>query len=668
MKQKLVGLFIGAVLALVCLLMRVSFVMFQSGEQYARQVLSQTQAEYSSRTLPFKRGEIQDRNGTVLATSEKVYNLIFDCYVVNSSEEYADPTVKALSDVYGLSASMLYEKLSDEETRESRYQILLKNISIEQKKAFEDYRKDKTVSEDEQKSRRKIAGVWFEEDYLRKYPFNSLACDLIGFTYDGKMADWGIEGFYNNTLNGVDGRRFGYWEAGDGSSDVTQTIIDPVDGCTVVSTIDANVQSVVEETIEKFNSLYSNGPYSSSRGAENVGVVVMNPNDGSILAMGSSDPYDLNHPRDLSAYYTNEEINAMNDAQKLATLQGLWRNFCISDIYEPGSVFKPITMAAALESATLFGDETFYCDGSEVVSGTRIKCANNEGHGEEDLAHVIANSCNDAMMQIASKVGVDEFCAYQSLFGFGARTGIDLSGEASGILYTAATMGSVDLAISAFGQGFECSMIQEASAISSIINGGSYYRPRVVSRILDMSGATVRNMDKILVSRTVSADTSTKIKAYMKMAVDEGGAGYAKVNGYSMGGKTGTSQKIPRADGKYLVSFIGFVPYEDPQVLIYVVVDELNQENQADNRFPQWIARDILKEILPYLNIYQDEQLLEENDVLRSGLETPLGEVQSDTIADTNVPEVQGSEDPAETAGGNNQETEGYTNEEAGLA
>lgn len=668
MKRKLAGLFVAVVLALVCLLIRVTYVNAVSGEQYARQVLSQTQAEYSSRTLPFKRGEIQDRNGTVLATSEKVYNVILDCYVVNSSQDYADPTVKALSEVFGLSTSMLYEKLTNEETRESRYQILMTDISIEQKKAFEEYQKDKSVPEDEQKSRRKIAGVWFEEDYLRKYPFNSLACDLIGFTYDGKTADWGIEGFYNNTLNGVDGRRFGYWEPGDGTTDVTQTIIDPVDGCTVVSTIDANIQSVVEDTIARFNTIYSGGPYSSTRGAENVGVVVMNPNDGSVLAMGSSDPYDLNYPRDLSTYYTTEEIGAMNDAQRLATLQSLWRNFCISDVYEPGSVFKPVTMAAALESATLFGDETFYCDGSEVVSGTRIKCANNEGHGEEDLAHVIANSCNDGIMQIAMKLGVDEFCSYQSLFGFGTRTGIDLSGEASGILYTAATMGSVDLATSAFGQGFECSMIQEASAISSIVNGGSYYRPRVVSRILDMNGATVKNMDKILVSRTVSADTSSKIKAYMKMAVDEGGAKYAKVNGYSMGGKTGTSQKIPRADGKYLVSFIGFVPYEDPQVLIYVVVDEPNMENQADNRFPQWIARDILKDILPYLNIYQDEPLLEENDVLRSGLETPLGDSQSDTTADTNVPEVQGTENPAETAGGNNQETEGYTNEEAGLA
>ncbi len=655
-------------LALVCLLIRVSYVNAVSGEQYARQVLSQTQAEYSSRTLPYKRGDIVDRNGTVLATSEKVYNLIFDCYVVNSSEEYAEPTVRALSTVYGLDENMLYDKLSSEETKESRYQILLTDISIEQKKAFEDYQKDKSVPEDEQKSRKKIAGVWFEEDYLRKYPFNSMACDLIGFTYDGETADWGIEGFYNNTLNGVDGRRFGYWETGDGTTDVTQTIIDPVDGCTVVSTIDANVQSVVEDTIAKFNELYKGGPYSATSGAENVGVLVMDPSDGSVLAMASSDPYDLNHPRDLSAYYTTEEIGAMNDAQRLETLQGLWRNFCISDVYEPGSVYKPVTMAAALESAALFGDETFYCDGSEVVSGTRIKCANNEGHGEEDLAHVIANSCNDAMMQIAMKLGVDEFCAYQSLFGFGSRTGIDLSGEASGILYTAATMGSVDLATSAFGQGFECSMVQEASAIASIINGGSYYRPRVVSRILDMNGATIKNNDKILVSRTVSADTSSKIKSYMKMAVDEGGAGYAKVNGYSMGGKTGTSQKIPRADGKYLVSFIGFVPYEDPQVLIYVVVDEPNQENQADNRFPQWIARDILKDILPYLNIYQDEPLLAENDVLRSGLETPLGESQSDTTADTNVPEVQGSEDPAETAGGNNQETEGYTNEEAGLA
>ncbi len=328
-----------------------------------------------------------------------------------------------------------------------------------------------------------------------------------------------------------------------------------------------------------------------------------------------------------------------------------------------------MTIGAALESGILNGNETFICDGSEIVSGTRIKCAEESGHGELSLQDVLALSCNDGLMNIANRLGVEVFCKYESLFNFGYRTGIDLPGEAAGILYTTDTMGSVDLATSSFGQGFECTMIQEAAAIASIVNGGYYYRPRVVSRIMDSSGATKKVYNNAISTQTISADNSQKIKSYMRAAVDYGTAGYAKVNGYSMGGKTGTAQKIPRADGKYLVSFVGFAPFDDPQVLIYVVVDEPNVSDQADSRFAQWIARDILTDVLPYMNIYQDELLLADSPILRSGLDnTEETAITSDTTADTNVPEVQGSEDADNIAGGNNQETDGYTNEEAGLS
>lgn len=670
MRKKLAGLFLIVVLALICLLIRITYINAVSGDRYTKQVLAQSQNSYSSTALPFKRGNIVDTNGTVLATSERTYNVILDCKVVNSSDYNVSPTVQALVDVFGLDAAEMHAKIANERTRDSQYQVVKKNISIDERQAFYDYvhgTEENPLSEEDAAYRSNIKGVWFEEEYVRKYPLDSLACDVIGFTYDGTTADWGIEGYYNNTLNGVNGRKFGYWEEGSGR-DLQQTIIDPIDGNTVVSTIDINIQQIVEDEISRFNELYKDGPYNIGKGAENVGVVVMNPNNGSILAMASSDPYDLNDPRNLEPFFSEVELQAMSEDQKTEQMQHLWRNYCISDIFEPGSTFKPVTVGAALESGILNGNETFFCDGSEIISGTRIKCAEETGHGELSLQDVIAFSCNDGIMNIASALGVEAFCKYENLFNFGSRTGIDLPGEAAGILYSADTMGSIDLATSSFGQGFECTMIQEAAAISSIVNGGFYYRPRIVSRITDSSGATQKVYNSTLITQTVSGDNSQKLKNYMQAAVDYGTAGYAKVNGYSMGGKTGTAQKIPRADGKYLVSFIGFVPFDDPQVLIYVVVDEPNVSDQADSRFAQWIARDILTDTLPYMNIYQDETLLADSAILRSGLDnTDETAIVADTVADTNVPEVQGVEDAANITGGNNQETDGYTNEEAGM-
>lgn len=669
MQRKLAGLFIAVVLVLVCLAIRITYINAVSGDRYAKQVLAQSQSQYSSTTLPFKRGDIQDTNGTVLATSEKKYNVILDCKVVNSDPDYAGPTMQALNKIFGTDQVGITSLLTDEKTKDSQYQVIQKDISVDQKNAFEAYEKgsdESTLTNDEKQERQNIKGIWFEEEYVRSYPLNSLACDVIGFTYGDNTADWGIEGYYNNTLNGVDGRKYGYWNS---DSDLTQNIIDPVDGKTVVSTIDANIQSVVEQKIADFQEKYKSGPYSSTKAASNIGVVVMNPNDGAVLAMASSDPYNLNTPRDLSSFYSADEISAMNNDQQLSALEAIWKNYCISDTYEPGSVFKPVTMSSALEDGTLKGNEKFYCDGGETVSGTYIKCSEEQGHGEETVSDVIKNSCNDAMMQIAAKMGVDEFSKYQQLFNFGVKTGIDLSGEATGILYSADTMGAIDLATSAFGQGFTCTMIQEASAVSSIINGGEYYRPRIVKKILDSSGATIKTADPVLLKQTISSDVSDLLRSYMKASVDSGTSVYAKVNGYSMGGKTGTAQKLPRGNGKYLVSWIGFVPYENPQVLIYVVIDEPNIQEQADSRFPQWMAKDILTDILPYMNIYPDEELKTEDPSLQepTGSAAPTGNAQADTAADTNVPTVQGTGTDSSTEVGNNQETDGYTNEEAGI-
>ena len=670
MKKKLAGLFVLVVLALLCLLVRISYINAVSGDSYKKQVLSQSQNSYSSTVMPFKRGDIVDRNGIVLATSEKRYNVVFDCSVINSKEEYAGPSVQALVDVYGLDGNALSNLLKDERTRASRYQVVLNGITIEQKQAFSDYKngtEEHPLTDEEAANRSRIHGIWFEEQYQRVYPLSSVACDVVGFTYDGATADWGIEGYYNNTLCGVNGRKFGYWED-ESITGLSQTVIEPVDGDTVISTLDVNIQQICENEIRYFWDLYKVGPFSTERAAKNVGVIVMDPRDGKVLAMASSDPYDLNYPRRLEGFYSEEAIAAMSEEQMLTNLQAIWRNYCISDVFEPGSTYKPITVGAALEDGTLSGSEIFLCDGAENVAGTTIHCSEEDGHGELTLEQVIAYSCNDGLMQVVDQMGISEFIKYQSLFNFGSRTGIDLPGEAAGILFTEETMTDVDLAVSSFGQGFECTMIQEAAAVASIANGGYYYQPRVVDRIIDSKGTTKKIYNSTLLTQTVSNDNAEKLRSYMRTTVDAGTGMYAKVNGYSMGGKTGTAQKIPRSDGKYIVSFVGFVPYDDPQVLIYVVVDEPNIPDQDDNRFAMWIARDILTETLPYLNIYPDEEIQPMDEVFASSLEeTEVTPPQADLVADMNVPEVSGAEDPANIAGGNHQESEGFTNEEAGL-
>ncbi len=602
MRGKLVGLFGVVLLALVCLLARITYINATSGSKYTRQVLTQAQQSYENNVIPAKRGNIYDRSGNILATSNKVYNVILDCKAVNSDTDYIEPTIRALTTVLGLDEQDIRSRLTDSDTKESQYQILKKELSMDEKKAFEDYTtvtEDSTLSESEKEERENVKGVWFEEDYLRSYPFNDLACDTIGFTLSRDVADVGIESYYNSTLMGIDGRQYGYVSS---DANVEQTIIEPADGQNIVLSLDVGAQQIVEK--------YVNG-FKERMGAQNIGVIVEDPNTGEILAMDGGDRYDLNEPRDMSDVYSEEEIKAMNDEETVDALNAMWSNFCVTDAYEPGSVVKPIVMAGALEKGAISDTDTFDCDGGESFGAngdTYIKCAVwPNAHGTQTLREVIANSCNDAMMQIASKMGAEQFIKAQSLFNFGTRTGIDLPNEGTGIIHTTDTMGETELACSAFGQGYTCTMLQEINAMCSVINGGYYYQPHLVTEIQDSNGNTVRSIEPVLLKQTISSDISADIRSYMEASVLEGTSAHSKVQGYSSGGKTGTAEKLPRGNGKYLVSFIGFAPVEEPQVVIYVVIDEPNAEEQADSKYPQYIAQGILSELLPYLNIAPDE-------------------------------------------------------------
>lgn len=607
MKKKLLVVFLLVVLLLIVLVIRLFYIRYTKGDEYAKKVLSQQ--GYASQTIPYQRGDILDSQGTILATSVDVYNVILDCKLINEDEKYIEPTIAALL--------QCFPDVTEEEVRtaltekaDSRYFVLRKKLPYEQIQGFEAL-ENEVYTEGKNKGDKVnpyIQGVWFEKEYVRQYPYNSLGCKILGFTTSGNVGIGGLEDYYNDTLNGIDGRQYGYLNT---DNNFEKTIKEPVNGQSLVTTIDMNIQNIVEQKIADFNAAHANEA-TEGAGSQNTAVIVMNPQNGEILAMADSTGYDLNNPWDLSAYYTPEQIEAMDEQTTLDTLNGIWQNFCTTYTYEPGSTIKPFTVATGLETGKLNGDETYFCDGYQEVGGHTIKCVGykNGGHGVETIEQAIMNSCNDALMQIADTIGKDEFSKYQQIFNFGLKTNIDLPGEArtDSLVKGAADMGSADLATYSFGQNFNVTMIQLASGFSSIINGGNYYQPHLVKKIVDDNGNTIETIEPVLMKQTISKQTSDTVKGYLYNTVSTGTAKSAKVEGYSMGGKTGTAEKYPRKNGKYLVSFIGFAPVEDPQVLVYVVINEPNVENQAQSSLATNLAKDIFTELFPYMNIYKDEE------------------------------------------------------------
>ena len=667
MKTKLAGMFVLILLALFIPAVKLIQINLTSGNEYKKQVMFQAQSQYDSTIIPYKRGDIVDRNNNLLATDIKVYNVILDCSVAGAGKEI-DPVIDALNECFGVEKDLVRALLTNDETKKSPYQILKRHVSMDEKKKFEemttlpeDKKELEKIPEKEKERIRSIRGVWFEEDYKRIYPNDSLACDLIGFTNPGNTADWGLEGQYNSTLNGVEGRKAGYYR---GNSGPEQNIIDPENGNTVVSTIDINIQKVVEKYIEAFMQSLSGGPFSgpdgTNRGAGNIGVIVADPRDGTILAMAENDPYDLNDPRNVNNLLSEEQVASIKsledeEERKSAMNEAIykqWRNFCITDTYEPGSVVKPITVAAALESGSIAPDDTFYCDGFEQVADRKIKCAAYpDAHGTQTLGEVIQNSCNDALMEIGRKMGKETMIRYQDQFNFGRKTGIDLPGESVGLIYNEDTMNETELATTSFGQGFSCTMIQEVAALSACINGGNYYEPHTVSRIQDENKVILEEKNANLKKKIISEEVSAEIREYMGMSVESGTSYKAKVPGYSMGGKTGTAEKLPRGNVKYLVSFAGFAPLNDPEVLIYVVVDEPNVKDQASSTYAQYIAQAIFAEIFPYLGIYPDERITDELRLWRgfNGVERMDGTIiGGDQIQEEPVEESESSEESTE--------------------
>ena len=664
MRGKLIIVFLVIIFLFLLLVGHLIYCTVKKGDQYKTIVLGQQ--NHASSTIAYERGKIFDRNGNILATNEKIYTLILEPKNIldknknKNNNETFEATVDALCKYFDFDEKDLKKTIQG--SPDSYYVVYKKNLTYDDVEAFKEFLAKADLSWDENtparekaeiEEARKITGVMFEEGYKRVYPYDSLACRVLGFTSSGNKGNWGIEQYYDDTLNGTNGRSYYYF-----NQELTQeqTVKEAENGNSVVSTIDMQIQQIIEEKIAEFDK---------EIGSKMTSVLVMNPQNGEILGMASSNPYNLNDPMDesqLLKLFSQSEIDEMKTyteklevekkeedtstetgvdfskkettEEETSTEEGeetteaeeeedkktiydgfyeLWRNSIISDTYEPGSTYKPFTVSAGLENGTLTGEEAYYCTGSLTVGKRNIGCSH--VHENINLKNAVAKSCNVAMMNIAFNEGAESFYQYQNLFGFGRKTGIDLPGEAdtSSLVYNATTCeNSATLATNAFGQNFNCTMIQMASGFASLINGGYYYKPRVVKQVQNDSGDVVEEIGAEVLRETISEETSETIRSYLEETVKSGTGTKAQIPGYSIGGKTGTAEKIPRNKEDYYISFMGFAPVDNPQLLIYVTIDEPNVDNQANAALAVSLEKECMEEILKICGIEPTEELTEE--------------------------------------------------------
>ncbi len=741
MQKKLVLLYVVIVLAFLLLLLRVVYVNASRGNEYSQTILDEQ--NYTSNNIPNKRGDIMDSNGTKLATSERIYTVMIDTKLILSDEKYVEPTKKVLIDIFGVDQQVVEDQFRD--YPESQYFVIQRDVTFEQEQQYEEILKLKESAEEkiendkenelktEEVNAMRVVGIWLEEGYKRIYPYNSFACNLIGFTSTddngGVNGFNGLEAYYNSTLNGTDGKKYGYLNS---DSQYETTVTEAVPGNSIVTTIDVEVQSIVEKHIQKFNQSLKNG-YTKGEGSKATGVLVMNPQNGEIIAMASAPEYNLNDPSDLSShfdeeyykertqdsmreklaatvddmtraeltdffgteiaqeysledlrymrkqaymrldeeglneYYSEDEYDELLMKMKSQVLNETWKDFCTQEPFEPGSTAKPFTIAAGLEDGVLNGNEVYNCGGYLHIGDHDIYCANTYGHGPQTLKQAMANSCNVALMYIGQALGMEEFTRFQQIFGFGRPSGIDMNeADTSGLVYTEENMGITDLATNAFGQNLYVTMTQLGAGFCSIINGGHYYEPHVVKEIQDQNGNVLEKIEPKITSETISEETSKLVKEYMLAVVEEGTATKTRISGYDIGGKTGTAEKIPRDTGKYVVSFIGYAPQENPEIMVYVVIDEPNVEEQDTGSYATLLAKDIMEDIFPYLGITRNDGRVVTPDkkAYTSFLERAWEGEKTEENTDG-----EDSENESETAGENTnseETTEGETTTEGG--
>jgi stage V sporulation protein D (sporulation-specific penicillin-binding protein) len=590
MKRHLFVLFIVFILLFVGLGIKVVSIALEH-DAYSQNVYYQyLNKQIDSDEIVTKRGSILDRNGTVLARSQKVYDIIFDPGVlVQKGEELQKYTTEFLANnLDGITADYLNELLLTKPN--SHYEVIGQGLEYEQVEVLED--QIESVS---------VAGVFLNDYYERIYPYDTMASDVIGFMNNSFEGTYGVEEYYNEYLEGRNGRVFGVVSD---ENYVNQIDVMPENGQNVVLTIDFSIQKYVEEAISN---------YYLEEDAKSVNVIVMDPNNGEILAMASYPNIDLNNPYDLSQVIDEETLASMTSEEKYEKRYEIWKNFSVTDTYEPGSTYKPFVLATAIEEGCIDPYETYICTGSKVLYNYVIHCWYDQGHGEETAYEALANSCNVAFMEIGEEVGVDLYYTYQHMFGFGSLTNIDTIGEedCEDVIYKYDEIGPVELATGSFGQGFNITPIQLITAFSSLINGGNLYEPYLMKEIIDEDDNLITMNEPRVIRQVISEETSTDMTEALLKVVNEGTASSAQIEGYEIGGKTGTAEKGERGNETYVVSFIGFAPADNPQVVTLVVIDEPVGENVSSSlAIP--VFKDVMEDVLPYKNIFPTIDTLDE--------------------------------------------------------
>lgn len=565
-RRKIMIIFVTVLLLMVFLMGRLVYLMIFCSEYYGVRAENLHERE---RDIKAARGNIYDRNGVVLAENKTVCTIS----VIHSQIEDPEKVIAVLTKELGMSEETVRKRVE----KVSSIERIKTNVEKETGDAIRSY---------------ELAGVKIDEDYKRYYPYNELASKVIGFTGGDNQGIIGIEVKYDEYLEGINGKILTLTDArGVEIKNAGERRSEPVEGDDLYLSLDYNIQMYAAQAAVKVRE---------EKQADSVSILVMNPQNGEILAMVNEPEFNLNEP-----FALNTEIDTeLSEEEKQNALNKMWRNQCINDTYEPGSTFKIITASAALEEGKVSLSDQFNCPGYKIVEDRRIRCHKVGGHGAEDFTHGIMNSCNPVFIEIGLRIGSDRFCDYFEQFGLLSRTNIDLPGEASTIMHKRENIGQVELATMSFGQSFQITPIQLATTVSSIINGGNRVTPHFGVETKNAEGEVTHTFVYGQKEHIVSEETSTTMRYLLEKVVSEGSGKNAALEGFSIGGKTATSQTLPRSEKRYISSFLGFAPADDPQVLALIIINN-PQGVYYGGTIAAPVCRDLFSNILPYLGIEQ---------------------------------------------------------------
>ena len=568
-KKKMLVVFLSALLMIFFLIARLVYLMIFDAAYYQQKAKTLHERE---REIKAARGEIIDRNGKVLATNKAVCTIS----VIHSQITDPERVIQVLADELGIEKEMIRKRIEKVSSREK----IKTNVEKETGDRIRAYELD---------------GVKVDEDFKRYYPYDNLASKVLGFTGGDNQGIIGLEVKYENYLKGVNGMILTTTDArGIELADTMEDRVEPVSGDTLQVSLDYNIQEYAQQAAEKVME---------EKQADAVVILILNPKTGEIYACVNAPEFDLNAPFTLP----EGTDAALNDEEKQAMLNQMWRNRSINDTYEPGSIFKVFTASAALEEGVVKEEDTFYCPGYKLVEDRRIRCARTTGHGSETFVQGVQNSCNPVFIEVGMRLGTENFYKYFEKFGLMGKTGVDLPGEAATIMHKKENVGQVELATMSFGQSFQVTPMQMATTVCSLVNGGKRITPHFGVAVYDAeSGEKEETISYGKRKRILSKETSEKMRKILETVVSEGGGKKAQIEGYRIGGKTATRQTLPRSANRYIGSFIGFAPADDPQVAAMAIIYN-PQGIYYGGTIAAPVVRDIFDNILPYLGIEREE-------------------------------------------------------------